>query len=392
VKVETEADAVRLQSELNSLVKREVDVMSAKQMKELLYEEMNLAPQYKKRKDGKTTLTADEEAIEKLARQNPSLSPIFDKVLGIRKDRKILGTYIENLFGEDGRARCSYIIGGDDEGVGGTETGRLSSRESIFGTGTNLQNVPPGNCRKMFVPDEGRVFVEPDLSQAEARVVAYLAEEERMIEVFDGGGDIHQLTADSLPKDFVPSGSAYQNVSNPLRLFAKKHVHAFNYGEGTRTFAMRAGVSMATAMVIRDGYFSAFPRIVGWHYEVQAALKRSRVMSTPMGRKRTFFGRWGDELFREAYAFVPQSTVADILNLALIRFEKSVPTGCRWELMLQVHDAFVLQCPKGEVERCMNVVRSAFDIPVYVKGRVLKIPIEVKVGENWQEMKKVTNE
>ena len=371
-------EAEEMQSKLDGAIGHVVNVMSPKQLKELLYDELSMPEQYKK---GTTTLTTDEEALMTLAEKYHS--PIFDLILGIRGNRKLIGTYLDDAGGEDGRMRCSYVIGG-------TETGRLSSRASVFGTGTNLQNVPPGVCRKMFIADPGHLFVGADLSQAEARVVAYLAEEEKLMKVFEEGRDVHQLTADSLPPGFVPVGSAYENVPNPRRLFAKKHVHAFNYGEGEWTFARRAKIDKKSAAAIRSGYLDAFPGIVMWQMRIQKELGKCRTMTTPLGRKRTFFGLWGDQLFREAYAFVPQATVADLLNLALIRFVELTKSHKEdYYPSLHIHDQFVVQCETDKVEDCVEMMRLAFDIPIFVRGREMRIPIDVKVGENWQEMEVV---
>lgn len=367
-----------LEEKLNGAIGRIVNVQSPKQLAELLYKDLGFPTKYKR---GTAKVTTDELAIAELAAKYSS--PVFDLILKIRQNRKLLGTYLSDKGGEDGRIRCSYVIGG-------TETGRLSSRKSVFGTGMNLQNIPPGVCRRMFIPDnEDTVFIESDLSQAEARIVAYEAEEGRMIEVFESGGDIHQLTADSLPAGFKPTGSAYENIPNPVRLFAKKHVHAFNYGEGVMMFAKRARIQKSLATAIRNGYLDKFFNIKAWQLRIQSELNRSRTMTTAMGRRRTFFGMWGDALFRSAYAFKPQATVADLLNLALIRFMGSVPKGKQWKNRLQVHDSFVTQCSRSEVEECIEMIRKAFDITIRINGRDVRIPVEFKVGNNWDEMKEV---
>jgi len=369
---EYEDNTREMQKKLDGAVGYAVNVMSPKQLQTLLYDDLGLPPQYKK---GSVRVTTNEEAINNLAKKFPS--PVFDLILTIRGNRKIIGTYLNDEGKPDGRMRCSYVIGG-------TETGRLSSRESVFRTGTNLQNFPPGVCRRMLEADEGKVMIAADQSQAEARVVAYLAEENRMIDVFVNGEDIHQLTADSLPFGFMPSGSAYENVPNPRRLFAKKHVHAFNYGEGELTFARRARIERKVAGMIRDKYFDKFPRIKAWHMKTQAMLGKSRTMTTPMGRRRTFFGLWGEQLFREAYAFVPQATVADINNLALIRLGEE-------ECLLTTHDEIVVQCKdnREDIEGTIARIREAFNIPILVNGRELLIPIELKIGKNWDEMEKI---
>lgn len=357
-----------LQTKLGNVIGREINVMSPKQLKELLYHELNLPPVYKK---GTTQLTTNEEALETLSKKTPS--PIFDLILKIRGNRKMLGTYLSDKGGEDGRMRCSYVIGG-------TETGRLSSRESVFGTGTNLQNIPPGVCRRMFIPDEGKVFLNVDLSQAETRVVAYLAEEERLIEFFDKGGDIHRLNASWI------YGVNVGDVTSEQREKAKRGVHALDYGMGPVLFGKLFGCSKTEAVRLSQKYFDTFPKIKAWQFRTQAQLGKCRTLTTPLGRKRTFFGMWGDQLFREAYAFVPQSTVGDTLNLAMIRLHQAHPDV---EFMLQNHDAFVIQVDDDKVGMWRERVKEAFDIKLYINGKTLVLPFDMKVGKNWQDMTKI---
>ncbi len=368
-KVKLNIESVEMQSALDALVGHNVNVMSPKQLKELLYRDMKLPVKYN-RKSG--TETVNEEALEELAIKYPS--PIFKLVLNIRRNRKLVGTYLTDEGGTDGRIRCSYM-------VGGTETGRLSSRGSIFGSGTNLQNIPKGVCRRMFIPDEGKVFVEADLSQAEARVVAYLSGEERLIRLFEEGGDIHVQNASWI------FNCPIEAVTKEQRELAKKLVHASNYGIGVRAFAHHAGVKEGEARLLLQKYFDTFPSIRQWQLTIQSNLGKSKVMCTPMGRKRVFYGRWGEQLFREAYAYVPQSTVADVLNLAMINYGKiKFPYE---DIMLQIHDAFIVQTLMDSIESTTYRIRCAFQIPITIKGKTFTIPIEIKWGKNWDEMEKI---
>ena len=252
---------------------------------------------------------------------------------------------------------------------------------------TNLQNIPRGVCRKMFVADEGKVLVSADLCQAELRVVAYLAEEDHMIAAFEQGKDIHQLNADNLPTGWMPHGQAYLNHPNPRRLFAKKHGHAFDYGEGIRAFATHADLSVAEASLIYNKYFSSYPRILLWQQQVVAGLRRGRVMTTPFGRRREFYWIWGQQLFMEAYAYVPQSTVADVLNIALVKMQKKIEwSGEDIQLLLQVHDSMILQCWPSLVPVVVEWMKDAFDIPIKMQSHTFTIPFDVKVGNNWEEL------
>ena len=357
---------------LSLVVGHELNPNSPKQMKEFLYTELHL-PEKINRKTG--NISADEDTLEELNKDFPS--PVFNLILDIRKVRKLLSTYIRASLDSDGRMRCSYVITG-------TETGRLSSRESIYGSGTNLQNIPRGDIvRSMFIPDNGKVFINADLSQAEARVVAYLAEEERMQNVFsDPKGDIHKRNA------AMVFNKPIKDVTESERQLAKTLVHAANYGIGARTFSKHIGRSEAEARGLLNQYYAIYPGIKLWHMEVESQLRKSRILRTPMGRARMFFNRWGDELVKEGIAYVPQSTVSDILNLGIINADRAMPQG--WEIILQQHDAVLMQVPiTTDHLHIQRFITHYFEIPVHIKGKMFKIPVDIKIGDNWARLKKM---
>ena len=367
---------VELQDKLVKLVGHELNVNSPKQMKGWLYEELKLKPKYKLRKDkGEKTLAADEDALEDLYKETGLEA--LKVVLDIRECHKLLSTYLEVTYDKAHgmeRARTSYLITG-------TETGRLSSRETVYGTGTNMQNIPKGIVRRIFIPDEGKVFLNADLSQAEARVVAYLAEEDRLIKVFQDGGDIHRRNAAKI------FGKAEKDVTKEEREIAKRVVHASNYGMGPITFARNAGISTPEAKRLLNAYFAEFPRIKLWHMSIERELKQSRILITPLGRRRTFFNRWDESLKKEAYAFVPQSTVADLLNMGLRRLYEKY-RGSDNQLLLQIHDAVLLQVPRMEVQKVAKEVRETLSIPIIIKHKELVIPVDISVGESWDGLRK----
>lgn len=379
---EYKQDIVTLQAGLNRTVGFEINVNSPKQMKEWLYNKLQLTPKYKLRKGkGEKTLAADEEALKELFSETGNEG--LKIVLQIRERKKILSTYLEINYDKEKdangeiveRARTSYLITG-------TETGRLSSRETVYGTGTNLQNVPKGIARRIFIPDSGKLFVNADLSQAEARVVAYLAGEERLIRVFQEGGDIHRKNAANIYRKPI------DKVTSEERELAKRVVHASNYGMGPITFAKTAGISVAEAKRLLNQYFTEYPRIKLWHMQIASQLKKSRTLTTPFGRKRTFFNRWNESLVKEALAYIPQSTVADLLNLGLRRFYEETK-GTQTEILLQIHDAVLCQCLCADVQGVSNRIRQCLVRPITVGGKVLEIPCDVSVGKSWDELQKV---
>ena len=377
---EYEKQAEVLTQRLEQEVGHPLNPNSPKQVQKWLYEEMGVAKATRYRKGAKEekaeTVTADEQALRDVLAKGDV--PAIRTILEIRAVKKVLGTYLKAEVDDDGRMRCSWLIGGDKDGQGGTETGRLSSRATPFGTGTNLQNVPHGPVRELFIPDEGMIFLGADLSQAEARVVAWLAKEERLIQLFESGGDIHRKTAGMI------FGKEEAEVSQDERQMAKRIVHASNYGMGPRKFAQTAGVREGEARRLQDRYFAAFPKIKVWHLQIQDTLRRTRILRTPMGRIRQFLASWNEELLREAYAYVPQSTVSDILNDGLIQLWRTSQA----ELLLQVHDSVVVQCPEGleTVEGVKGALLGCLTRTILINGRPLTIPVDVKVGRNWEEV------
>lgn len=356
---------------------------SPKQLQGFLFDTLRLPRTYK-RKSG--SITTDEDALEKLSKRYPH--PAIQSILSIRGNQKLLSTYVLAPLGADARLRCSYVIGG-------TETGRLASRRSIFGTGTNLQNVPKGVARRLVVPAPGLTFVQADLSQAEARVVAYLAGDERLIDLFtrpvgtDGKRfDVHRENAAYL---FHQGDTTH--VTKVEREVAKRLVHAANYGIGPTKFQdvlrNEAGVEVSKQEAERllNLYHSRFPRIRGWHAVVEQQLKATRVLTTPVGRRREFFGRWSDELLREAYAHVPQSTVADVLNRGMIDLWHALPTVDREaRLVLTVHDSVMVECRPSHARPVARMIRRCLERPIEIDRRTCLIPCDLTQGPNWDEL------
>lgn len=376
-----ESDLTTMQARLDFAVGRALNVGSPKQMCEFLYTELGLPAQYTNRKDAKTgekkkTMSADDDALELLIERYGKIAPVLKLIQDIREVRKLLSTYIRADIDADERIRCNYAITG-------TVTGRLSSREGVLGTGTNLQNIPRGPMvRSLFVPDPGFIFVNADLSQAEARVVAYLAEEERLQIIFEQGGDVHKRNASII---FQKNS---ESVTEEERELGKRLVHAANYGIGARKFAKTIGKSEDKARELLNTYFAIYPRIKRWHTTVQEEIRKTRILTTPLGRKRIFFGRWSDDLLREAIAYVPQSTVGDILNLGLSNAFDNMPD--QWRFILQNHDAVLFQVPKATPHMLIyKFVQHFFNIPIEINRKTLRIPVDIKVGLDWGHLKKL---
>ena len=359
------------QKKLNDAVGHEMNVNSTKQMSDFLYRELGL-PIQTHRKTGK--ISTNEAALKNLAKFAPN--SLFDVVIDIRESRKLISTYLESEVDPDGRFRCSYLLDG-------TESGRLASRMSSTGTGGNLQNVPKGIAREVFIPDKGKMFMAADLSQAEARVVAYISREQGLINIFESGKDIHKQVAASIFNKKV------EDVTKEERELAKRIVHASNYGMGARHFGELIGISQRDAQEKLNAYHAHFPNINIWHMEVSRELRRSRTLSTPMGRKRMFFGRWNDALLRDGYSYIPQSTVADVVLKGMINIQNALPKG--GNIVFNIHDEIVIQIPiewdlASSVYKMKELMIRCMSIPVEIHNKTLIIPVNVKTGMNWNEV------
>jgi len=358
-----------LQAKWDKAVGHALNVNSPKMMAEFLYEDLGLPPQYN-RKTGKVTTNV--KALHRLAAKYPSI--IFDFIERLRKVRKVYSTYLTATVDRDDRVRCSYVLYG-------TESGRLASKMSRFGSGMNLQNVPKGICREMIIPDEGYMFISADLSQAEMRVVAWLANDNVLIDAFNSGRDVFKVVAGIIFDVKV------EDVTPEQRQLAKHISHACNYGMGPMTLSEISGLSFADSKEKLNSYHINFPRIRMWQMEIEAKLRKVRMLETPMGRRRTFFGRWNNALLREAYSYIPQSTVSDVILTGMVELNRRLPYVC--SILLNIHDEIVIQMPrKGDifVEEIEALMVDCMTVPIQINDRILRIPVKTKHGYNWNEV------
>ncbi len=380
-KVRILEEVARLEAFLNAGAGQTINAASSKQVQELMYGKLGLPPKRNK-KTGNPT--ANKDAINELAAKYHH--PLLLSVLKIRERRKMVETYLNAPIDSDGRMRCSFD-------VTGTRSGRLSSRGSLSGSGTNLQNIPI-EMREMFIADDGCVFVTRDFSQAEARVVAALANDEYLLELFaDPKRDVHKETAAAI------YGIAVGDVTPIQRYTAKRVRHAVNYGMDAKRFvevvnedAEETGIriDLATARRVIDGFFLLHPnhKTIYWA-GIERELKASRTLNTAFGRKRTFYGRMDDKLIREAYSYIPQSSVGDLCCKALVRVWHEVQLGRpEWkvQLLLTGHDSIMVQCPKEYMQQVADAMAECMDIPMTVNNHVIRIPTDVKVGINWKDV------
>jgi uracil-DNA glycosylase family 4 len=364
----------------------EINPDSPDQLKNYFYIKKG-AKAYVKRGTG--NITTDEDALKRLARLGHEEASI---VLKLRKLGKMKNTYFDMKTDTDGRLRCSF-------NPVGTKTGRLSSSKTIFGTGGNMQNLPP-KMKQMLLADEGYLMYNIDLSQAENRIVAYIAPDISMINAFEGGIDIHKQTASLIfrkPVSDISDEPGSCDIGGGVyseRFWGKKANHGLNYGLGYRTFSFLYEIDEKDAKFIVDRYHEAYPGVRQYHAWVKNSISQNRRLTNCYGRVRIFFDRWGEELFKEAYAQIPQSSVADKINrdglIPIYRKDWEV------ELLNQVHDSIVLQIPISiGIHRHFEIlseIKGWLEEPLQWGQFKFSIPAEIKGGYNLYDMKKIETE
>lgn len=371
------------QAKLDTLVGRSVNVKSTKQLGILLYDEMNIP---KKIKKVSGSITTDIAALEELSIRYPS--QILQLIIRIRKSRdnisKNLGGSSSDpkpFWDSDSRIRPNWL-------VPGTETGRLSCTKNIFGRGLSLQCVPAGkkstlNLRDIYIADEDHSFIVFDASQIEARLVAYLAESTKLMAAFENGLDVYSLVASQVfnkPIEVCCKGTSERdNYGKPLVLGA-------NYGLSAQSFGKLAKIPTSKARTILQMYLTMFG-IVRWQEKTVEALRKDRTLVTPFGRSRLFNGHWGEGLFKEAYAFIPQSTAVDWMNLCGVRIDRRIAEIAKSEkdlLLIQDHDEWVLQVEDSLIPQAIAIVKEECSVPIKIYNREVFIPIELTIGKDWK--------
>lgn len=264
--------------------------------------------------------------------------------------------------------------------VGGTESFRFAMNKSPFGRGCNAQTLPK-ELRYYLVPPPGRVFVEGDLSQVEARTVAYLSRCKDLIELFnDPTRHAHSENAIAVFGHPVEKDS-------PEYVLAKQLVHASHYREGPWKFAVSTGLPMPVARRMMATYHAKRPEIHRWHDWVWEKVKSTGKLSTPLGDTRTFYeaiacfsmtGKMTDQQWKDAIAWVPQTITPHLTNLGILAMDKELGDSVWWHH--QGHDSFLLSTEVENVEKVAGIAVSCFRIPLCVWGVEFTVPLELSVG------------
>lgn len=295
---ENRARQAELQAELDKLCGEHLNINSPKQVQTYFYIKKRLKPYTKKGK-----ITTDEDALIRLASHGHREAKI---IMELRHLSKMLSSYLDLKFSSDGRLRGTY-------NPAGSGSGRISSSAAIDGTGCNMQTLPE-EIRDMLIADDNCVIFNVDLARAENMCVAYFGPEPAMMEAFEKGHDLHKLTASLI------YGVPVEEITSAQRQMGKRANHALNYGMSWQKFMLDNMVSKEEAMLVYTAYHSGYPGVQRYWQWIRQELSSKRKLTGVYGWKRPFLDRWGDDLFKEAYSFMPQNAVAHKMNQQGVRY------------------------------------------------------------------------
>ena len=362
-----------LEKEIYDLAGCNFNIMSPKQLGEILFIKMGL-PYPKKIKDN--SYSTSKEILDKVA----PYSPIIEKILDYRTLAKLNNNYITGLINEikpDGKIHTLF-----NQTL--TRTGRLSSSEP------NLQNIPArleyGKLiRKAFYPEKDSIILSSDYSQIELRVFAAMSNAENLIEAFKNGNDIHQKTASDI------FGVPLESVTKDQRRQAKAVNFGILYGISSFGLSEDLNIDVYKAKQFIDDYLKTYPRISEYMKETIEEAHKNGYVKTLMNRKRII-----EELNNKNYMIrssgermalnTPiQGTSADILKKAMVEiyreFEKR---NLKSKMLIQVHDELVFNVLKSEEEVVTNIVK---DIMENTYKLSVPLVVDINKGNDWYDAK-----
>jgi DNA polymerase-1 len=387
---ELELEMQNCENFLTSTLGHTLNPRSSLQMCSLFYEDLKNQKIFTRAKKGSPShLTCDDDALQLIGKRNPVMLPLIKAINEYRTLGVFLSTFVAAKLDIDSRMRCSYNICG-------TETYRFNSSKNAFDCGTNLQNVPKGddhddpnrlslpNIRKLFIPDEGFTFFDMDLDRADLQVVVWEAGEAELKEALRKGVDMHLLNAFALLGKEVALDDLIEGTESCIRFksdykkerqLAKAFIHGTNYGGGARTMAIAAGVTVHQAEKFQKLYFGKYPGIKQWHERVEQQLASKHYVENILGYRRFYFEKT-DGLLPEALAWIPQSTVACVINRAWVNIYENIPEV---QVLLQVHDSLAGQFPSEMSEICIQKMTEQSQILLPYSDPLI-IPIGIKTS------------
>ncbi len=363
----------QLTEKIHEMAGEKFNINSTKQLGEILFEKMKL-PVVKKNKNGYST---DVDVLEKLKGEDP----IIELILEYRQLMKLYSTYVEGLKPYI-NPKTKRIHSFFHQTI--TATGRISSTEP------NLQNIPTRfelgkKVRKVFEPEEGKVYIDADYSQIELRVLASISEDEHMIKAFENGEDIHVQAASKVFKTPI------EKVTKKQRSDAKAVNFGIVYGISDFGLGEQLNISRKKAKEYIDEYLEQYKGIKEFMNNIIEEAKEKGYVETLFNRRRYIQELKSNNYMvrqfgaRAAMNTPIQGTAADIMKIAMINVYRELEKRkMQAKIVLQVHDEMMIETPQNEVEEVKEIIKNAMET-----AASLKVPLiaEISEAKSWYDCK-----
>ena len=362
----------KIEKEIYQETGEQFNINSPKQLGEVLFEKLGL-------KGGKKTKTGYSTAADVLEKLAPEY-PVVNKILEYRQLTKLNSTYAQGLSSyieSDGRIHGTF-----NQTV--TATGRISSTEP------NLQNIPirtslGSKIRDVFVPNKGYSFVDADYSQIELRVLASMAEDEKLIESYKSGKDIHAITASQV------FGVPLDKVTPNLRRNAKAVNFGVVYGISAFGLSEDLSISRNEAKDYINNYFKTYPKVKEFlDRQVKDAKEKgfvktlySRIRPIPEIKSSNFMQRaFGDRIAMNSPI---QGSAADIMKLAMLKVDKALEeSDYDARIVLQVHDELLVEVADKDREAVRLLVEDSMKTAAKLE---VSLEVDAHIGKTWLSAK-----
>ena len=368
-----------LEKQIYRFADHEFNIASPAQLADVLFKELKLDTTGIKK--GKTAYSTAASELDKLRGSHP----IIDMITQYREVVKLKNTYIDTLpelVDEQSRIHTTYNLTV-------AQTGRLSS------TDPNLQNIPVRSdlgkkIRTAFIADEGKSFVSADYSQFELRLAAVMAGDQKMIDAFNRGIDIHTMTAAQV-YDRDP-----EDVTKSMRRDAKVINFGVLYGMSPHGLSAATGMTYAQSKQFIDKYFEVRGPLLEYLKKLETKARKDGFVETLFGRRRpmpdihssNFAVRSAAE--RAAKNMPIQGTEADLMKMAMIAVQKKLDSwpikqgvGSRPKQLLQVHDSILVECDTRDAKKIASMLK---DVMEQVYKLDVRLDVDVSIGENWGKL------
>lgn len=351
----------------------EFNISSPGQLSEVLFGTLKLPTTGIKK--GKTGYSTAASELDKLRGQHP----IIDLITQYREVTKLKNTYIDTLPAQvDKNSRLHTTFG-----LTNAQTGRLNSSDP------NLQNIPVRTelgrrIRTAFVAGKGKKLISADYSQFELRLAAVLAGDQNLIDMFNEDADVHTMTAAQV------YGREPEDVTKQQRYAAKAVNFGTMYGQGPHALSLLTGMDYGAAKKFIDRYFEIRPKLKEFIEKTRQQAEKNGYVENIFGRRRptpdvkssNFAVR--EAAYRAAVNMPLQGSAADIMKMAMIAVDEKLRdqhNDCN--ILLQIHDSVLVECPAPVAERVAQIVKETME-QVYKLD--VKLTVDTSIGSNWGEL------